>query len=95
MTTTYEWVEDALERAGVRSRVERPPAMCFFDLAGYTRLTEEHGDQAAAETARTLNTLVQRNAHEYRGRVVKWLGDGVMLYFAEPAGALEGSVEMV
>jgi adenylate cyclase len=95
MTTTYEWVEDALERAGVRSRVERPPAMCFFDLAGYTRLTEEHGDQAAAEAARTLNTLVQRNAHEYRGRVVKWLGDGVMLYFAEPAGALEGSVEMV
>jgi hypothetical protein len=73
MTTTYEWVEDALDRAEVRSRVERPPAMCFFDLAGYTRLTEQRGDRAAAETARTLNTLVQRNAHEYRGRVVKWL----------------------
>src|SRR5262249_37079815 len=95
MTTTYEWVEDALERAGVRSRVVRPPAMCFFDLAGYTRMTEEHGDQAAAETALSLNRVVQHTAHEHRGRVVKWLGDGVMLYFGEPAQALAGAIEMV
>jgi adenylate cyclase len=79
MTTTYEWVEEALERAGVRSRVVRPPAMCFVDLAGYTRMTEEQGDQAAAETALSLGQVVQRTAHEHRGRVVKWLGDGVML----------------
>jgi adenylate cyclase len=31
----------------------------------------------------------------HNGRVVKWLGDGVMLYFGEPAGALTGAVEMV
>lgn len=93
--TTYDWVEEALERAGVRNRVERPPAMCFFDLAGYTRLTEERGDEAAAETARTLTTLVQHHTHAHNGRVVKWLGDGVMLYFGEPAGALAGAVEMV
>jgi hypothetical protein len=33
------------------SRVEQPPAMCFLDLVGYTRLTEEQGDDAAAEIA--------------------------------------------
>jgi adenylate cyclase len=94
MIGTYEWVEDALERAGLRSKVTRPPAMCFFDLSGYTRLTEERGDKAAAEMALTLSRLVQRTAHEHRGRVVKWLGDGVMLYFDEPADALVGAVEM-
>jgi adenylate cyclase len=94
MVGTYDWVEDALERAGVRGKVARPPAMCFFDLAGYTRLTEERGDHAAAEMALTLSQLVQRTAHEHRGRVVKWLGDGVMLYFDAPADALVGSVDL-
>jgi adenylate cyclase len=69
--------------------------MCFFDLTGYTRMTEERGDQAAAETALSLNRVVQRTAHEHRGRVVKWLGDGVMLYFGEPAQAIVGAVEML
>jgi len=68
--------------------------MCFFDLSGYTRLTEERGDQAAAEMALTLSGLVQRTAHEHRGRVVKWLGDGVMLYFIEPVDAVVGALEM-
>ena len=94
MEVTYGLVEDALERAGVRSKVARPPGMCFFDLSGYTRLTEERGDEAAAEMALTLSHLVQRTAHEHRGRVVKWLGDGVMLYFDEPAGAIQGALEM-
>lgn len=46
MTATYEWAEGALERAGLRDRVIRPPAMCFLDLSGYTRLTEERSDRA-------------------------------------------------
>ena len=58
MRTIFETVEDGLDRAGVRSKVERPPAMCFVDLAGYTELTEEHGDAAAAATAVTLAPLV-------------------------------------
>ncbi len=94
MIGTYAWVEDALDRAGLRSRVTRPPAMCFLDLSGYTRLTEELGDHAAAEMALTFSRLVQRSAHEHSGRVVKWLGDGVMLYFEEPAEAVAGALEM-
>jgi adenylate cyclase len=94
MIGTYAWVEDALDRAGLRSRVTRPPAMCFLDLSGYTRLTEERGDHAAAEMALTFSRLVHRSAHEHSGRVVKWLGDGVMLYFEEPAEAVTGALEM-
>jgi class 3 adenylate cyclase len=49
-----EDIEAALEETGGLGRPERVPAMCFLDLVGYTRLTEEHGDQAAAELAETL-----------------------------------------
>jgi adenylate cyclase len=94
MNGTYDWIEEALDRAGLRSKVIRPPAMCFFDLSGYTRLTEERGDQAAAGLALSLSRLIQRTAHEYRGRVVKWLGDGVMLYFDDPADAVAAALEM-
>jgi adenylate cyclase len=94
MTAIYELVEQVLEASGLGDRVTRPPAMCFLDLSGYTRLTEEQGDQAAAQTALTFSRLVQRTAHERRGRVVKWLGDGVMLHFGEPADAVVGALEM-
>jgi class 3 adenylate cyclase len=90
----YQWVEEILDQAGLRSKVTKPPAMCFFDISGYTRLTEERGDAAAAEMARELSGLVQRTALEHQGRVVKWLGDGVMVYFDRPARALVGALEM-
>jgi adenylate cyclase len=57
-----ENIEAALEEAGAIPQPERMPAMCFLDLVGYTRLTEERGDQAAAELAATLAVLVERLA---------------------------------
>ena len=41
--SAVEDVEDELERAGLLSRLHHPPAVCFLDLTGYTRLTEERG----------------------------------------------------
>jgi adenylate cyclase len=81
-----EDIETALEEAGVVERPERVPAMCFLDLVGYTRLTEEHGDQAAAELAGRLAVLVGRSSRQHGGVPVKWLGDGVMVHFRDPAG---------
>ena len=89
-------IEAALEEAGALARRSgRLPAMCFLDLAGYTRLTEERGDQGAAELAGTLTALVERSSRSYGGTPVKWLGDGVMLHFREPAAAVEASLSMV
>jgi adenylate cyclase len=90
-----EHVEGALEAAGLYRRLERPPAMCFLDLTGYTRLTEERGDEAAADLAARLATLVRRSAQEHGGTPVKWLGDGVMFYFREPAAAVPAALQMV
>ena len=74
---------------------DRPPAMCFLDITGYTRLTEERGDEAAADLATRLATLVRRSSQEHEGTPVKWLGDGVMFYFREPGDAVLAALEMV
>jgi adenylate cyclase len=92
---TVEAVERALDRAGLYSRLERPPAVCFLDITGYTRLTEERGDEAAADLAARLARLVRRSSQEHGGTPVKWLGDGVMFYFREPADAVLAAVELV
>jgi adenylate cyclase len=88
-------IEDALDRTGLRSRLVKPPAICFLDITGYTRLTEERGDEAAAELAARLTPLVQRTAERHGGKVVKWLGDGVMFHFREPTGGVAAALEMI
>jgi len=90
-----ENVEGALETAGMYSRLRRPPAVCFLDITGYTRLTEERGDKAAADLAGRLATLVRRSSQEHGGQPVKWLGDGVMFYFEEPGHAVLAALDMV
>jgi adenylate cyclase len=90
-----EDIERELERAGALTRPERVPAMSFVDLVGYTRLTEERGEAAAAELAASLAVLVNRSARDHGGVPVKRLGDGVMVHFREPAGAVLSALRMV
>ena len=90
-----ERIENELEAAGVLGRPERVPAMSFLDLVGYTHLTEQRGDAAAAALAETLAVLVNRSAREHGGVPVKWLGDGVMVHYREPAGAVLSALELV
>jgi len=87
--------EQALTAAGMLTAPTKPPAICFLDITGYTRLTNERGDDAAADLAQGLATLVQRSAIEHGGRPVKWLGDGVMVYFREAGPGVVAALEMV
>jgi Adenylate cyclase regulatory domain len=45
LADVVEAVEATLEQEGLHRGVSHPPAMCFLDLSGYTRLTEERGDR--------------------------------------------------
>ena len=83
------------ERGMTPAHPKRPPAIAFLDLTGYTALAEEHGDEAAAELAVGLTGVVDEAAREYGGRPVKWLGDGVMFHFADPARAVVGGLELI
>ncbi len=90
-----EHVEQALEASGVALPPGQPPAMCFLDLTGYTRLTEERGDEEAAALAARLSDIVQHGPRQHRGEPVKWLGDGVMFRFRDPSGAVVSALDMV
>jgi adenylate cyclase len=87
--------EIAMERAGLFEKVERPPAICFVDLTGYTRLTEEQGDEAAARLATSLASLVEDTSRRHGGRPIRWLGDGGMFHFKVPGHAVLAGLDMV
>jgi len=90
-----EHVEQALEDAGVSLPATPPTAMCFLDLSGYTRLTEERGDQEAAALAGRLSDIVQQRSRLHGGEAVKWVGDGVMFRFRDPSAAVVSCLDMV
>jgi class 3 adenylate cyclase len=96
------WTEDiialfekSLSDAGLLTPTRHPPAICFLDISGYTELTHEQGDEAAANLAEGLGQLVHRTAKEYGGHPVKWLGDGVMVYFQDPGAGVLAALSMV
>ena len=91
----YGAFEEGMTRAGLYKPVERPPAICFLDLSGYTRLTEERGDAAAADLAGRLSRIVQRTSSQHGGKPIKWLGDGVMFHFRDPGPGVVAALEMV
>jgi hypothetical protein len=70
-----EHVEAAVEEAGLAPRVEQPPAMCFLDPGGYTRLTDERGDRRRGDRGQLIRP---RGKGRFRvpGRTVKWVGTG-------------------
>jgi adenylate cyclase len=65
------------------------------DLTGYTRLTEERGDRFAADVAARLASLVKDISRRRGGSPIRWLGDGGMFHFRDPAGGVEAGLDMV
>lgn len=51
----------------------------FVDLAGFTALTEAHGDEDSADLAREFYAVVGRAASEHDGEMIKTIGDAVMV----------------
>jgi adenylate cyclase len=89
-------VETALEEAGLRRRRAREPeAAVFADLSGFTRLTEQEGDEAAADVSLEFAHLVGELAARHDGTIVKLLGDGVLLHFRDPAAAVRAALALV
>ena len=66
----------------------------FADLVGFTAFTEEHGDDAAADLAESFAATATRLAGDHGARVVKCLGDAVMLRADEAAEAVRLGLRM-
>jgi adenylate cyclase len=95
MRNIFESFETLLVRAGVYTRLERQPAIAFVDVTGYSRLTEQRGDATAADLAGRVARVVQRAAAGHGGRTIKWLGDGVMLFFPEADDAVAAALDIM
>lgn len=88
--------EGFMDERGIAPRQPRQlPAIAFLDLSGYTALTEEHGDQAAAEIAAGVADVVHEVAVGHGGRPIKWLGDGVMMHFPDPHAAVASGLDLI
>ena len=70
-------------------------AVAFTDLEGFTRFTEKNGDDIAshlvADHHRTVGPIVRSRG----GRLVKRIGDGLLLTFPEPEAAVLACLELV
>ncbi len=89
-------IETALEQAGVHTKAPpRVEGCAFADLTGYTRLTEEAGDEVAAGVSLKLAEVVIEVASRHDGHVVKMLGDGVHFHFGDPNDAVNASLDLV
>lgn len=69
--------------------------IAFIDMSNFTQRTEAVGDAQAAEESAQLLELVQDQCARFHGRLVKPLGDGVMLSFRQPAEATLCALEIV
>ncbi len=68
-------------------------AIVFTDIVGFTQLTDEHGDDLALALLERQEQLVRAALPEC-ARVVKELGDGLLLWFDDPRAAIETCVAL-
>jgi adenylate cyclase len=70
-------------------------SIVFTDLEGFTQFTSRHGDEAAlallAEHHRSIGPIVRSRG----GKVVKRIGDGLMLSFPSAESAVLAALELV
>ncbi|MGZ4415874.1 MAG: adenylate/guanylate cyclase domain-containing protein [Gaiellaceae bacterium] len=66
-------------------------AIAFADLAGYTRLTEEEGELTAVDAVERFVESVETTLPD-EARVIKTIGDGVMIVGSDPAGLTDWAV---
>lgn len=74
--------------------VQAEASFAFVDLSGFTALTEVHGDGHAAALVGRFMELAQQSCVE-SARVVKGMGDAVMLVADTPSDALATVVALV
>jgi class 3 adenylate cyclase len=66
-------------------------AIVFTDIVGFTELTELHGDDAALELVDRLDAAVRASLPP-QARIVKALGDGMLLWFDRADDAIACSL---
>jgi adenylate cyclase len=83
------------ESADVTEGTPAELALVFTDLEGFTRFTSRAGDEAAIALLNDHHRTVGPIVRSRGGRVVKRIGDGLMLSFPSPEAAVLATLELV
>jgi adenylate cyclase len=86
--------EEALASSGRIAPPQRYPAVAFADIVGFTTLSREIGDERASGIARSFEALAVETVPMFNGRLVKSLGDGVLIYFRDASDAAPALAEI-
>jgi adenylate cyclase len=70
-------------------------AIVFTDLSGFTRFTADSGDEAATAMLAEHHRMVGPVIRSRGGRIVKRLGDGLLLVFPSSEAAVYASLELL
>jgi class 3 adenylate cyclase len=73
---------------------EEASAFVFADLAGYTAVTEAHGDEQAADLAAHFFSHARELLARCDGEEVKVIGDEMMARISDPAAAILFALEL-
>lgn len=74
---------------------EQVSTFVFADLAGYTTMTEVHGDDRAADTAADFARFVRGVKDDYGAEEVKAIGDALLLRLPDAGQALHLAARLV
>jgi class 3 adenylate cyclase len=64
------------------------------DIRGYSRFTEEYGDEAAAELSRTFASVVREVVETYDGELREIRGDEALAVFSSARQAIRAAVDL-
>ena len=93
---SVETSEQILAAEGiVPARATAPPGIAFVDLTGYTRTTQELGDEVAAGLSLRLGELARTHVEAHGGRLVKLLGDGALLHLPDGLAAVRATIDLL
>ncbi|MBY4275545.1 adenylate/guanylate cyclase domain-containing protein [Rhodococcus fascians] len=97
-------VRNSVEDLAGWAKVERPDlarmtadgdiVVMFSDIEGSTARNEELGDRGWVKLLEKHNKLIRKHVDDHGGHVVKSQGDGYMIAFSDPAGAVRCGVKV-
>ena len=68
-------------------------AIAFCDIVGFTELTADHGDEVALALVEYHEAMTRALLPD-GARIVKQLGDGLLLFFGDAPGAVDALVRL-
>ena len=76
------------------SKSERNLCVLFADVSGSTRLYEKLGDKEALHAVERCLNRMTRATEQFKGRVVKTIGDEVMAVFDSAEAGMDAASSM-